>query len=408
MSGKKKDRKKARAEIQDRFEGNLKHATKKDPQKQPQPLPPAAIAPQTAPQPATATQAPGTPQAGAPAPAQQNLPQAPAQRPRQKLSVADLVKGKIKYKGDLTPIVYKYLLRSYPAKVIDWVQDTKGADWEYDPHVKLSDINMARRPGGRDPEKVASIANTLSDGASLDPIVLVDAGNPNGLEIADGWHRALGAEKAGLDDLPAFIGEGFGDDQGLDAPWGTAMQDASSSVKKAALAEVAVLRRFLRKGGDVTSFTTTAIDPDVMKTLTADLATMDRDAALDKARDLIAHGSAKSISLDAPLDTGVVPFDLSGEAAPAKCPQCGLTLDDDGLCPTHGTAVSKRQAADNMLAAVEAELLKRGVNPLTLGDDDATLTKYSADQPRDADGKFGSGGASADPLVETVRDSETP
>jgi hypothetical protein len=466
MSGKKKDRKKARAEIQDRFEGNLKHATKKDPQKQPQPLPPAAIAPQTAPQPATATQPPGTPQAGAPAPAQQNLPpaqapaQAPAQRPRQKMTVANLVKGKIKYKGDLTPIVYKYLLRSYPAKVIDWVQDTKGADWEYDPHVKLSDINMARRPGGRDPEKVASIANTLSDGASLDPIVLVDAGNPNGLEIADGWHRALGAEKAGLDDLPAFIGEGFGDDQGLDAPWGTAMQNASSSVQKATLAEVATLRRFLRKGGDVAKFTTTAIDPDTMKKLTADLATMDRDAALDAARDRVAkqkgnpqglidwynsgadgqidwgsdgdfmqcvgvasaymdddqakgfcqlrHMDAtgettsehaaedkvvksdnpldfdmtgsqgegrhcencdapltrfekgtrctnckvgdlaptdKSISIGAPLSTGVVPFDLAGQV-PRKCPQCGLTLDEDGLCPTHGTAVKSNENHD--------------------------------------------------------------
>jgi uncharacterized Zn finger protein (UPF0148 family) len=46
----------------------------------------------------------------------------------------------------------------------------------------------------------------------------------------------------------------------------------------------------------------------------------------------------KSIAVGAPLETGVVPFDLAGQA-PTKCPQCGLTLDEDGLCPTHGTAL---------------------------------------------------------------------
>jgi hypothetical protein len=83
------------------------------------------------------------------------------------------------------------------------------------------------------------------------------------------------------------------------------------------------------------------------------------------------HAKAdKTISLDAPLDSGVVPFDLAGQT-PAKC-QCGLTLDENGLCPLHGavTPPSKRQQADDMLKAVEAELLKRGIDPF-----DPMLTK---------------------------------
>ena len=410
MSGKKKDRKKARAEIQDRFEGNLKHATKKDPQKQPQPLPPAAIAPQTAPQPATATQPPGTPQAGAPAPAQQNQPAAqppaqapalaPSQRPTKKLSVADLIKKKSDLSQDeFVQVVQADLSHQYPSNLTSWVPRLT---WSYDDGVKVKD--MTGQPGsGKSHEIIDALGLAMQAGAPVDPLVLVEFSDA--LVVANGNKRLMAAQEQDVKKLPAYIGTVAPADADAVHAAIKAMQDPQYQ-PAAAKAELATLRRFLRKGGDVAKFTTTAIDPDVMKALIADLTTMDRDAALDKARDLISHGS-KSISIGAPLSTGVVPFDLAGQA-PTKCPQCGLTLDEDGLCPSHGTAVSKRQAADNMLAAVEAELLKRGVNPLTLGDDDATLTKYSADQPRDADGKFGSGGASADPLVETVRDSETP
>ena len=113
----------------------------------------------------------------------------------------------VKYKGDLAKIVHEYLLRSYPPKDVEWVLDPD-VDWEYDPKVKLDDINYARRPGGRNPEKVASIEDTVSAGASIDPVVLTDLDDPAGLVIADGWHRILGVDKAGEDEVPAFIATG--------------------------------------------------------------------------------------------------------------------------------------------------------------------------------------------------------
>ena len=128
---------------------------------------------------------------------------------KKSMTVADLVKGRVKYKDSKLPeIVSSYLLRSYPAKDVEWATD-KAIAWEFDPHVKLADINMARRPGGRDPKKVESMADSLGQGASLDPVVLVefDTPDPAGLTIADGWHRTLGAEKAGLKDVPAFVGK---------------------------------------------------------------------------------------------------------------------------------------------------------------------------------------------------------
>jgi hypothetical protein len=113
----------------------------------------------------------------------------------------------VEYTGDLAQVVHRYLLRSYPAGDIAWVLDP-AISWEYDPGVKLDKINMARRPGGRNPEKVATLAEAIGRGASMDFTVLVEfeTPNPNGLDIADGWHRTLGAEKAGKDAVPAMIG----------------------------------------------------------------------------------------------------------------------------------------------------------------------------------------------------------
>lgn len=311
-----------------------------------------------------------------------------------KITVADLVKAKVRYTGNLTDIVYRYLLRSYPKDVVGWVKD---GDWEFEPKVDLSDINMARRPGGRNPDKVSSIADTLDEGASMDPIVLVRRDPPDGYDydIADGWHRTLAAEQAGWKELPAFVGTGFDDK----ADWGLEMQDESDSVKKVALSELGVLRRFLRKGGLVGNFRTGAIDSDVMRLLEADVATMHRDEALKLARERIVkapgnpdalrewyndgadgqidwgspgdfdacvsvasnymadddargfcnlrHQDAvggppgsedKSISLGSPLSTGLVPYDLAGQA-PATCPKCGAKLSDEGTCPIHGVAL---------------------------------------------------------------------
>jgi hypothetical protein len=211
LSDKKKDRKKGRKELADRFADNLKNTTKHPPIAAP--AKPGAKPASVPAAPATATQTGVAPQAGA-APTQAPAA-APAKSKKDKgvespeMTVADLVKGRVKYKDSKLPeIVSSYLLRSYPAKDVEWATD-KAIAWEFDPHVKLADINMARRPGGRDPKKVESMADSLGQGASLDPVVLVefDTPDPAGLTIADGWHRTLGAEKAGLKDVPAFVGK---------------------------------------------------------------------------------------------------------------------------------------------------------------------------------------------------------
>ena len=207
--------------------------------------------------------------------------------PAKKMTVADIVKRRVSYKDSKLPaIVLDYLRRSYSPGVLDWVKD---ADWEFEPHVKLSDINMARRPGGRDPKKVKDISRSLDVGASMDPVVLVERKDQSEYkyDVADGWHRLLGAEDAKWDDVPAFIGSGV-KGSGLSAPWGDEMQDASDSVAdkpKAAIAELAVLRRFVRKGGLVNNFRTAALGHDVLNDLGDDLARgFDRDEAFERAR----------------------------------------------------------------------------------------------------------------------------
>ena len=205
-----------------------------------------------------------------------------------KVTVADLVKGKVKYKGDLHDVVYQYLLRSYPGKDVEWVLDPD-IEWEFDPHVPLSDINMARRPGGRDPKKVTDISDTLGKGASMDPIVLVDLNNPNGYVIGDGWHRTLGAEDAGWDDVPAFIGTHVPEQYGTLITG--AMQNDSDS-KKAAIGELGVLRRYLRKGGDITKFAARSVAPSVIESIRdMVLSGDDLNAVMGVAREAIFKAS---------------------------------------------------------------------------------------------------------------------
>ena len=431
LSDKKKDRKKGRKELANRFADNLQAVTKH---------PPAQGQPNAVPGAPTATQGAVPPQSGTPTPP----PAKPDKKGKikavepdlvvdgwarliaeDKLTVADLVKAKIKYKDSKLPeIVYSYLCRSYPAKDVEWALDPD-IKWEYDPKVKLSDINMARRPGGRNPKKVEAVSDSLDQGASMDPIVLVESDTPDpaGLTIADGWHRTLGAEDAGWDKVPAFVGHNV-PDKYTDTITG-AMQRDSDSKKAAQMAEIGVLNRYLRKGGDIARFKPAALDPVQMRLLTDDLARMERDAALGAARDRI-----KSISLSAPLATGVVPFDLDGQhdnpldfdmagaqGEDRRCPRCSapMTKFERGPLCTNcrvgdlaGGSEFKRQKTNTLLAKVEAELLKRGVNPLTALDESATLTKYSADQPRDDHGRFGSGSTlNMDNLADQVREPDS-
>jgi hypothetical protein len=359
---KKGKRKKARNELVDRFASNLKDQSNEiaDAQKE----------------------------------REKNAPGGKNDKKKDKVTVADLLKWRVKYNdGKLTKIVHDYLLRSYPEKAVEWAKD---GDWEFEPHVALKDIDMARRPGGRDPNKVAKIAESLTNGASMDPIVLCQWEDGT-LEPADGWHRTLGAEKAGWKEVPAFIGKGCDDYRDLITGH---MQDESDSKKKAAVAELAVLRRFLRKPTNkIENFRTAAIDTDVLRLLPDKVEKMGEAEAFNWAyawvkkggnpeglrdwynagadgqidwgsdgdfmqcvdvasehmseedakgfcnlrhQDAVggAPGTEKNFSLGAPLSTGLVPYDLAGAPSPV-CQRCGSKLDSEGLCPVHGVAVIK-------------------------------------------------------------------
>ncbi len=198
------------------------------------------------------------------------------------LPLQDFVaKWKIKYNdgkldGD-NGIVHTYLLRSYPPDVVDWA--AKG-DWSFDRHVPLDQIDYKRRPGGRDPEKVQSIGESLDKGASMDPVVLVKDGDK--LIVADGYHRLLGAEHAGWKDVPAFIGEGF--EKNVDEING-AMQAESDSKKKVQKAELGALGRYLRKQGNIVdNFRTNVLPERMMKRLAADYPTQGQDAIRKAAK----------------------------------------------------------------------------------------------------------------------------
>lgn len=113
----------------------------------------------------------------------------------------------VEYTGDLATIVHRYLLRSYPSADVTWVLDRR-IDWEYDPDVPLAELDMGRRPGGRNEQKVAAIASAVEQGASMDPAVFVEFETPDpaGLNVADGFHRTLGVQHAGKDAVPGFVG----------------------------------------------------------------------------------------------------------------------------------------------------------------------------------------------------------
>jgi len=206
-------------------------------------------------------------------------PPIPSAVPGNATDVAKALGGKrLAFRGDLAKVVHRYLLRSYPGKDVDWVMDP-AIHWEYDPSVGLDAINMARRPGGRNEDKVGEIADVVGSGASMDPIVLADFGEPK-LRIADGFHRTLGAEKAGEDAIPAFVGHHV--PESYRSMVMGPMQDDSASVKKADL------DRWMRKSlgavkrgrSAVVPFASDAIPPEDAAAVAASLQFAESPAAV--------------------------------------------------------------------------------------------------------------------------------
>lgn len=114
--------------------------------------------------------------------------------------------------------VYAMLAKNYPASAIRWAKDV---EWRK-ADVSLADIQMARRPGGRDQGKVEGIAQALDDGKQMDRVVLVKTPGNDRYEIADGYHRTLAFQHADRKTIPAYVGKVSTDD----GPWVSEMHDA--------------------------------------------------------------------------------------------------------------------------------------------------------------------------------------
>jgi len=136
---------------------------------------------------------------------------------------------------ELQNYVYKILLKHYPASTLQWVKD-RDMLWDYDPHVPLKEINMGRRPGGRNPKKVKGIEEAMRGGKKMDPVFLVNVwkdGEPSEKwEVADGYHRTLAYDHAGFKNIHAYTcdipTQELADK--YDSPWKTEMHDKKKNV----------------------------------------------------------------------------------------------------------------------------------------------------------------------------------
>lgn len=133
--------------------------------------------------------------------------------PAEKAAIAD---GDFEHGEAVRDEVYEYLAKYYPEDTLDWV---KQAHWRRS-NASLKDIDMDRRPGGRDPAKVRGIAAAIADGKKMDRVVLVETSDEK-CQIADGYHRTLAFRHAGRRAIPAYIATGAGEH----GPWEREMHD---------------------------------------------------------------------------------------------------------------------------------------------------------------------------------------
>jgi 8-oxo-dGTP diphosphatase len=103
--------------------------------------------------------------------------------------------------GTLEDHVFGLLLRHYPPTDLQWVRE---CDWQEDHHVRLAQIDMAHRPGGRDMKRVESMTQAIEHGFEPPAIVLVKAGDE--YKIADGYHRSDALKTAGIEYTAAYVG----------------------------------------------------------------------------------------------------------------------------------------------------------------------------------------------------------
>lgn len=119
-----------------------------------------------------------------------------------------------------TQTVHSKLAEHYPESTLGWVDN---AEWSGPKSVKVDDIVMGRRPGGRDMDKVAGIAQGIAEKApgAIAPVMLVKTPGSDRLKVADGYHRTLAHKRLNHDTVPAYVAE-VEDENG---PWDEQMHD---------------------------------------------------------------------------------------------------------------------------------------------------------------------------------------
>jgi hypothetical protein len=118
--------------------------------------------------------------------------------------------------------VYDLLLKDYPADCLKWVKE---ATWQRK-KVSLAEINMSRRPGGRNMGKVEKIAQAIQDGQKMGPVVLVKQSTGK-YQVADGYHRTLGFDRAGKASIDSWVANTGADD----GPWDEEMHAKKLNVE---------------------------------------------------------------------------------------------------------------------------------------------------------------------------------
>jgi hypothetical protein len=96
--------------------------------------------------------------------------------------------------------VAKVMRDNYPDLHPDWAF---AYDWE-EVEIPLKSIVASRRPGGRNMDKVNHFAELYASGKEMDPVVVVQEGDLR--RMVDGYHRFLGAQKAGKKRINVILG----------------------------------------------------------------------------------------------------------------------------------------------------------------------------------------------------------
>ena len=105
-------------------------------------------------------------------------------------------------KADLAKKAYKYLLRSF---IPDYIQWAKRADWSKET-VPISSVHMTDQL--HDESLVSRFRDRFMHHQRVHPIVLMASGSK--FYIADGRHRTLGAEEAGMTHIRAWVARRHG------------------------------------------------------------------------------------------------------------------------------------------------------------------------------------------------------